>query len=62
MIERGPNPHCAVVTSRGKHEGVGSRVPGHTGQVAANHLCPDVVQQRSRFTIPDVNIAGCVGV
>ena len=60
VVERGPNPNRTVVAPRGEHERIRHRVPGHARQVSTDNLCPDVVQQCSRFTIPDVNVAGCV--
>ena len=50
------------MTAGGEHEGVCGGVPGNARQIAtAESLRSDVVEQCSRFSVPDVDVASCQG-
>lgn len=55
-LRGGPDAHGAVVRACGEHEGVLGVVPGDAGEVAAEGLGADVMEQGSGFSVPDVDV------
>ena len=55
---RRPDAHATIVAACGEHERLHRVVPGDAGQVAAQGLRANVVQQSGGFAIPDVYITG----
>jgi hypothetical protein len=54
----GPYSYTAVVGPGGEHERIVEGViPGYACQIATERGCSDMVKQRSRFAIPDVDVA-----